>query len=211
MKKIAYIGAGRLAEQLASLLEPSLPAASFRSVYFGQSAEGREGKHVAIFDRHLDDEFADHEFYLALGYHQLQKRRSVLDALLGKGRKLPSLIHPSAYVHPSARIGAACAIYPGTIVGPGCVLKNGVLLNTAVNLAHDVQVGEVSYLSPSVTASGFCRIGAECFLGTGTLLSNDVSIGDRCRLGIGSVVTHALPDGTQGLGNPFQVKSFELK
>jgi acetyltransferase-like isoleucine patch superfamily enzyme len=38
-----------------------------------------------------------------------------------------------------------------------------------------------------------------------------VSIGDRCRLGIGSVVTRSLPEDTQGLGNPFQERRFDLK
>lgn len=210
MRKIAYIGAGRLAEQLASLLEPSLAAGSFRSVYFGLPAEGRAGKSVVPFERYLDDDFGDCEFYLALGYRQLQKKRSVLEALRSSGRKLPTLMHSAAYVHPSSKIGGGCAIYPGVVIGPACAIEGGVLLNTAVNLAHDVWIGEASYLSPSVTVSGFCRIGAECFLGTGALLSNDVAIGDRCRLGIGSVVTHALPDDTQGLGNPFSVRNFQL-
>jgi len=106
------------------------------------------------------------------------------------------LVHSTTYVHPPSKRGVGCAVFPGVVVGPNCVIAGGVLLNTAVNLAHDVQIGEVSYLSPSVTASGFYRIGAECFLGTGTLLSDDVSIGDRCRLGIGSVVTHFPPAAT---------------
>lgn len=210
MRKIAYVGAGQLAEQLASLLEPSLAARTFRSVYFGQPAESRAGKSVVPFDRYLDDEFSDCEFYLALGYRQLALKRSVLRALRGKGRALPSLIHSAAYVHPSAKIDQGCAIYPGAVVGPDCAIQGGVLLNTSVNLAHDVRIGETSYLSPSVTASGFCSIGAECFLGTGTLLANDLTIGDRCRLGIGSVVTHTLPHDTQGLGNPFRIVRFEL-
>ncbi len=210
MRKLAYIGAGRLAEQLASLLEPSLPPGGHQSVYFGQVTEGNGTKVVLPFDQHLGDAHADREFYLGLGYHQIPRKRAVLHALKGKGRKLPPLVHPAAYVHPSSKIGDGCVIYPGAVVGPNCVLEGGVLLNTGVNLAHDVVIGEASYLSPSVTLSGFCRIGAECFLGTGTLVSNDLAVGDRCVLGIGTVVTHALPDDTQGLGNPFQARKFTL-
>jgi len=210
MRKIAYIGAGRLAEQLASLLEPSLPRGSFQSIYFGQAAEGGGAKAVIPFEQHLDEAYADYEFYIALGYRQIPRKRAVLHALRGKGRKMPPLVHATAYVHPSSKIGEGCAVYPGVVIGPNCALEGGVLLNTVVNLAHDVLIGEASYLSPSVTASGFCWIGAECFLGTGTLLSNDVSIGDRCRLGIGSVVTRSLPDATRGLGNPFLVKDIQL-
>lgn len=210
MRKFAYVGAGRLARQFASYLELSLAPGSFRAVYFGQPAEATDGITVIPFDRYLDDEFSIFEFHVALGYHQMARKRAVVAQLRKLGRALPPLVHSTAFVHPSSTIGEGCVIYPGAIIGPDCTVEDGVLLNTAVVLAHDVVVGEASYLSPSVTVSGFCRIGPESFLGTGTLLSNDVSIGARSRLGIGSVVTHSLPDDTQGLGNPFVVRKFEL-
>jgi sugar O-acyltransferase (sialic acid O-acetyltransferase NeuD family) len=210
MRKIAYVGAGRLARQFASYLEPILVRGSFQSLYFGQPAEADDGITVVPFERYLDNEFSGFEFHVALGYRQIARKRAVVGQLRTKGRALPSLIHSTAFVHPSSTLGVGCAIYPGVVIGPNCTVGDGALLNTAVVLAHDVVVGEASYLSPSVTVSGCSRIGAECFLGTGTLVSNDLSIGVRCRLGIGSVVTHSLPDDTQGLGNPFQVRSFEL-
>lgn len=210
MRRIAYVGAGRLAEQLASLLDPSPASGSFQSLFFGQPSEGGEKRTVLPFERYLDEEFSDCAFYLALGYHQIRRKRSVLQELRRKGRRMPCLIHSTAYVHPSAKIAEGCVVYPGVVIGPGCSLDGGVLLNSSVNLAHDVLIGEASYLGPSAAVSGFCRIGAETFLGTGVLLSNDVSVGQRCRLGIGSVVTHSLPDDTQGMGNPFQLRAFDL-
>jgi len=48
MRKIGY-GAGRLATQLASYLEPTLVPGSFRSLYFGQPSEARDGITVVTF------------------------------------------------------------------------------------------------------------------------------------------------------------------
>jgi sugar O-acyltransferase (sialic acid O-acetyltransferase NeuD family) len=207
MKKLAYVGAGRLAEQFASFLDPG---GRRRALYFGKPSEGRKGKVVLPFERYLEDEFADCEFYVALGYLNLALKRSVVRRLKARKRKMPALIHPSAYVHPSADIGLACAVYPRVVIGPNCAIKDGALLNSAVVLAHDDVIGEVTYLSPSVTASGFCRIGAECFVGTGTVFANDVTVGARCRIGIGSVITQSLRNDSHGIGNPFQRKRLDL-
>ena len=209
MRKIAFLGAGRFAEQIASFVEESIKG-EYKVIFFGQATEARVGVNVVPFETYSDSEFSDFEFYLALGYHQLLLKHQLQDRLEKLGRQLPPLVHHSAYVHPSSQVGAGCIIYPGVVVGPRCDLGRGVLLNTSVTLAHDVKIGAASYLAPSVTSSGCVTVGEDCFLGTGTLISNDVGIGKGSRIGIGSVVTRSLPNGTEGLGNPFKVKAFKL-
>ena len=57
------------------------------------------------------------------------KRMGIVRRLVGEGRSLATLVHPSAVVSPTAEIGAGCVIFPLVVVGARSALGEGTVLN----------------------------------------------------------------------------------
>lgn len=209
MKRIGFIGFGALASQLLGLLrEVDRPD---EVVFFDDLAHRDRRENSFPFDGFLDPRFADHDYYLALGYRHLPLKAKILGQLRAAGRRVPSFVHPACHVHPSCRIGDGCVLYPMCNLDQEVELKAAVLLHNSVVVSHNSSLGTAVFCSPGVILSGHVTIGEAAFLGTGTLVSSNLRIGARSRVGIGTVVCRDLPDDTSAIGNPMRLLEHPLQ
>ncbi|MBZ0201451.1 MAG: acetyltransferase [Ignavibacteria bacterium] len=204
MKRIALVGYGELALQIERLiLQQSSVKPSF--CYFDDVMHSKNIKNSFRFDDHLSDEFAELEFYVCLGYKHLRKKKTIIEQLLQKERKLPALIHKTAYISPGAMVMAGAVIYPMCNVDKGAVIGSGTILNNSVVVSHDSEIGKCCFLSPGAVTSGFVKVGDCSFIGSASVVSNYVNVGKDCIIAIGSVVTKDLPAGSNAVGNPLKI------
>lgn len=75
-----------------------------------------------------------------------EKRLSQTKKLLNAGYRIPTLIHPSAYVSPDAEIGCGCIIRAHCVVSRYVKLGFATILNVGALIDHDVEIGEGSHI-----------------------------------------------------------------
>lgn len=210
IKKIGLIGYGELALQIELFLrERNKGRAVFH--FFDDLQFKKKTKNSHKFRDYILDEFSNYEFYVCLGYKHPGKKKQIIEELLSNGRKVPSFVHPTAYISPDAVIEDGVVIYPMCNIDKNSVIGKGTLLNNSVVISHDNKLGECCYVSPGVVSSGFVSIGDATFLGTMTAISNGVKIGSNCLIGIGSVVTKNIQSGKSAIGNPLRILKSDIK
>jgi sugar O-acyltransferase (sialic acid O-acetyltransferase NeuD family) len=180
-------------------------------VLFDDELHREGGENSFSFNSFLDAQFAESDFYVALGYKHLPRKAQIFQQLRAAGRRTPSFIHPSCHVHPTCRVGDGSIVYPMCNLDAEVELASGVLLNNSVVVSHNSKVGIAAYLSPGVVLSGHVTIGDFAFLGAGTMVANGRRIGTNARIGIGSVITRDVPDGASAIGNPLRLLEHPLE
>ncbi|MEI6949516.1 acetyltransferase [Paraflavisolibacter sp. H34] len=201
MKQVAVIGFGVLGQQLVNFLKEAGPVQQV--IAFDDTI----GAHAAVetvypFARYREPEFGDYDFYVGIGYKHLAARNRILADLKSLGRRLPSLIHATAYVSPYAQIGEGCLIFPQCNIDQNVVLGDGNILHNSVVISHDGVIGRCNYFSPSVTLCGNVQMGSENFLGAGVTVSNGLTIENESRIGVGSCITKNIEANVSVIGNP---------
>lgn len=210
MKKIGLIGYGELAVQIEKFIQQQLKQTA-EIHYFDDILYGKKAKNSHRFDEYSLSRYSGLDFYVCLGYKHAAKKLMIINELLAAGRKLPVLIHKTAYINPEATVEAGAVIYPMANVDKNSLIGKGTLLNNSVIVSHDNKIGACSYLSPGAVTSGFVKIGKGTFIGSGAVISNGVNIGDNCIIGIGTVVTKNIPSGRSAIGNPLKILKKKLK
>lgn len=83
--------------------------------------------------------FLDDHSETAIGNNRL---RGELQKCLEKaGYKVPTLIHPAAYISKTAEIGAGTIVEPRAIVNAGTVVGTGCIISVGAIVDHDVVLG----------------------------------------------------------------------
>jgi sugar O-acyltransferase (sialic acid O-acetyltransferase NeuD family) len=198
----SIIGFGELGEQFYGFLKESNKTGFG---FFDDIAKQNEIKRSYNFNDYKKAEFAETDFYVALGYKHLQTKNSIINELKGLGRKIPNYIHSSCFVNNSANLSEAVFVYPMCNIDKNVKIGKGTLLNNSVVISHDTSIGNCCYLSPGVTISGKVNIGDCTFIGSGSVISNSISIGNNVIIGVGTVVTKNVPDNTCVIGNPMKM------
>jgi sugar O-acyltransferase (sialic acid O-acetyltransferase NeuD family) len=203
-RKIAYIGFGDLGKQLSLFLKQTT-ADEISEVYFDDNLFSTQQANSFPFSKYADIQFAGYEFFICLGYKNLELKTKILGELIKAGKKLPSFIHPSSIINPTASLGAGVIIYPGCNIDQYVVLQDGVLLNNSVTVSHNTVIGKSSFIAPGVVICGNVKIGKENFTGSATVISNNTELGDNVITGIGTVVTGNVPAGSSVIGSPMKI------
>lgn len=112
--------------------------------------------------------------------------------------KIPQL--GTVVIEDEVEIGANCTIDRGAL-GETRV-KRGVKMDNLVHLAHNVTVGEHSFLVAQVGVSGSTRLGKGVALGGQVGLVGHIELGDGVQVAAQSGVTHSLPPGQVVMGSP---------
>lgn len=84
--------------------------------------------------------------YAAFGANAL--REEWLARLEAAGYRLPTLIHPRAYVSPSARVAPGAVVLALAAVGARTVLERGAIVNLGAIADHDCVIGACAHLAP---------------------------------------------------------------
>ncbi|MBI4794362.1 MAG: UDP-3-O-(3-hydroxymyristoyl)glucosamine N-acyltransferase, partial [Deltaproteobacteria bacterium] len=113
-------------------------------------------------------------------------------------RKIPQL--GTVVIEDDVEIGANCAIDRGAL-GETRVGR-GVKMDNLVHLAHNVTVGEHSFLVAQVGVAGSTKIGKGVALGGQVGLVGHIEVGDGVQVAAQSGVAHSIPAGQTVAGTP---------
>lgn len=121
---------------------------------------------------------AEFSVLLAVGYSDLPGRWRAWDRVRAAGFRLPSLVHPRAYVADSARVADGCMVMAGSIVDVRAALGQGVVVWPGACINHDSVIGENTFVSPNAVVCGHARVGAHCFIGAGAAIADRRTVPD---------------------------------
>lgn len=140
------------------------------------------------------------EYLVAIGDNRA--RESLCGRIVGEGRRLATLIHPTAVVSPRARIDAGTVVFAGAVVNIGAVVEQGVILNTGCRVEHDCHVGAFSHLAPGALLAGEIHVGERVWVGIGACVRNGIRIGSDALIGAGAAVIRDVEAGATIVGVP---------
>lgn len=148
----------------------------------------------------LRDAGPEIEFVVAIGDNGL--RQSVTRNLVESGRRLATVIHPSAVISKRSTIGAGTVVFANVVVNAGAEIGPGSILNTACVVEHDCRVGAYCHLSPGALLAGEVSIGERSWIGVGASLRNGITVGADAIVGAGAAVVRDVPGGATVVGVP---------
>ncbi len=112
-------------------------------------------------------------------------------------------------IEDDVEIGANCAIDRGALGETR--LKRGVKLDNLVHLAHNVSVGEYSFIVAQVGVAGSTKLGKRVALGGQVGVVGHIELGDGVQVGAQAGVSHSLKAGQVVLGSPARpIKEFAV-
>ena len=88
------------------------------------------------------------------------------------GIKVPSIVHPSAYVSPLATLYAGVTVLPMAVVNTGVTVKNGCIINIGALIDHDSIIEAGCHLAPGAIVKAENRIPALSKIESGTVIEN---------------------------------------
>lgn len=140
---------------------------------------------------------ADHHFYAALVYTQLNRLRARLyQQAKAQGYTPASFISPRAFIWKNVEVGEHCFIFENNVVQPFVKLGANVVLWSGNHIGHHSTVGDHCFISSHVVLSGFVEVGQSCFFGVNASVGNNVKIGADCLFGAGAAVVKDVPEDT---------------
>ncbi len=146
----------------------------------------------------LQPEYAD--AVVAVGDADI--RLKLLEQLSNRKFRLPSLIHPTAWVSPSACLGEGCVVFAQVAVNADAHIGRGAIINTSATVDHDCVIGDGVHICPGAHLAGEVHIGHASWIGIGASVIQHVRIGADVTVGAGAVVIHDIEDGVTVVGVP---------
>lgn len=202
MRELRIIGAGGHGRVVADIAEA---AGHWDSICFlddrfpdgGRVDDWEVLGDVASLEATVDDTA---EYLVAIGDNRA--RESLCGRILREGRRLATLVHPSAVVSPRARIEAGTVVFAGVVVNIGAVVEQGVILNSGCLVEHDCRVGAFSHIAPGALLAGDIQIGERAWVGIGASVRNGIRIGPDSTIGAGAAVIRDVEPGATIVGVP---------
>jgi sugar O-acyltransferase (sialic acid O-acetyltransferase NeuD family) len=137
---------------------------------------------------------------VALGSNTL--RQCVGERLLALGFRLPTILHPAAFVSPSASLGPGVVVMARAVVGTETRVGMLAIVNTGAVIDHDNHIGEAAHIAPGCALAGSIWIGDRTLVGVGSAVRPGIRIGSDAVVGAGSAVVTDVSDGTVVGGAP---------
>ena len=130
------------------------------------------------------------------------ERMGIVRRLVAEGRRLATLIHPSAVVSQSAVVEPGCVIFPLVVVGARSRIAEGSVLNRGSLVGHHTEIGRYSFLGPGANVAGKVTAGEQVYIGAGAVVRDHLHIGDRAVVGMGAVAVKNVPADVTVVGVP---------
>lgn len=94
------------------------------------------------------------EVFCCIGNNKL--RGALIEKAIEMGMKVPTLIHPTAYISPSATIKHGTIVEPKAIVNANTVVNEGCIVSVGSIVDHDVILEKYCH----VNAGAICKAGS---------------------------------------------------
>jgi sugar O-acyltransferase (sialic acid O-acetyltransferase NeuD family) len=205
MKRLAIIGSGDLAKQIA---HHAVNDKHYQIVgcFDDFKIKGEESNGLPILGNldSIQDCFNQgmfDELIIGIGYNHMNFRQELF-LQFEKAIPFATIIHSSCFIDKSVKVGKGTIIYPGCIIDMDAEIGNNCLIYNGCIIAHDSKVSNNTIFSPGVNIAGFCSIGEHVNLGIGTVISDNISITQKVRTGAGTVVVKSIDESGIYVGVP---------
>ncbi len=196
--RIVLVGAGRFAEEITDVaLMAGVEVAGWIEGLDASRARTTPPPIVWVDDQRRFE--PDAPIVPAIG---AVARRALCERLLGEGRQLATLVHPSAVIAPSAEIEAGCVIFPNVVIGARSRVGMGTIVNRGALIGHHTEIGPWSFLGPGANVAGAVRLGEQVHVGLAATVRDQLTIGARAVIGAGAVAVADVPADTTVVGIP---------
>ena len=132
--KLIILGAGGYGQTVADIAEQSEEYEEIHFLDDNSTADNVIGK-CNCFEK-----YKDCLIYPAFGNNKM--RLEWIERLLNENYKVPTIIHPTAYISPKAKIEEGCVILPHAVINTNCVIKKGCIINCGSIIDHGCVIEE---------------------------------------------------------------------
>ncbi len=132
--KLIILGAGGYGQTVADVAEQS---GEYEEIHFlddnskADNVIGKCGNFV---------QYKDSLIYPAFGNNKM--RLEWIERLLNENYRVPTIIHPAAYISPKSKIEDGCVILPNAVINTNCVIKKGCIINCGAIIDHGCIIEE---------------------------------------------------------------------
>lgn len=116
-------------------------------------------------------------FVVAIGNNEL--RESIFKLIDRMGLKLPSIVHPKAFVSPRAMIGKGCVVMANAVIGTEAKLGDSVIVNSGAIVDHHAVVDDFVHLGVNASMAGGGHLGRSAWAHAGVALDYGVVIPEK--------------------------------
>ena len=142
--------------------------------------------------------------FIAIGENS--KRAEQFYKTQARGFKIPSVIHPTAFISEHSVIGNGTLVNTASIINSEAVIGENCIINSGAIVEHEVIVGNHCHLCPGTNIGGQVKIGNESFIGIGARVINNIHIGTKSTIGAGSVIIDDVASNAKVVGVPGREK-----
>jgi UDP-3-O-[3-hydroxymyristoyl] glucosamine N-acyltransferase len=121
----------------------------------------------------------------------------VRDDETGEPIRFPQL--GGVIIEDDVEIGANVCIDRGAL--QNTIIHKGVKIDNLVQISHNVEIDEYTYIMGTTAIAGSTKIGKRCWIAPSKIM-NKITIGDEVTVGYGSVVFKSIPSNKTYIGNP---------
>ncbi|HEY0443316.1 MAG TPA: acetyltransferase [Candidatus Limnocylindrales bacterium] len=198
-RRVILVGAARFAEEITDIaIDAGIDVAGWIEGLDPARADGAHVPPIIWVDAQATVE-PETPIAPAIGS---VRRGALMDRLVGEGRSLATIVHPSAVIARTAIVEDGCVIFPNVVVGARTRIGAGTIVNRGVLIGHHSVVGPGAFLAPGANVAGGVTIGRGVHVGIGAIVRDDCSIGDEATVGAGAVVVRDVPAGITVIGLP---------
>ena len=167
MRKLLILGAGGYGKTIADVAGQ---LGCYQKIAFLD--DGKAGNPGVLGKCEDFLQFADEstEMYPAFGNNE--RRMAWMERFEENGIRVPTIVHPSAYVSPLATLYAGVTVLPMAGVNTGVVVKNGCIVNICALIDHDSVIEEGCHLAPGAIVKAENRIPAFSKIDSGAVIEN---------------------------------------
>lgn len=184
-ERAILVGAGRFAEEITDLAaDAGVDVAAWIEGLDRDRASTGHGPPIVWVDDQATFE-PDLPIVPAIG---AVRRAALVARLVGEGRALATLVHPTAVVARSATLEPGCVVFPNSVIGARTRIGTGTIVNRGALVGHHVTIGPGSFLAPGSNVGGGVVLGNQVHVGIGAVVRDDRRVGDRVVVGAGAVV-----------------------
>lgn len=139
------------------------------------------------------------EFVFAIASPQIKEK--IAAALMAKGAKFATVVHPTSIIGEFCRIGQGLVVTPRAKISPNVVIGDFVTV-LGCGIGHDAEIGDFDTLCGNCAVNGHVKLGKRVFVATSAVIAPSKKVGDDAYICMGSMVMTNIKAGAKVMGCP---------